>query len=111
MPVDTMLSVASGVIAGYFGLSVIVFGVRPLVEFVVKPFAAELPFTKALTWVLGTCLMVMVFYEVGSVWITILSPGDLARQQALMKAWIASNFAGFLVYALVPSIEKKLRRK
>ena len=110
MAIDLILTIISGVIVGYFGLTVIVFGARALADFSIKPFDGNLLTVRIITSILGTCLLTMVLYEVGFVWTLMFAASNPGRHQELIRAWIGSSFVGFLAFSLIVFLENTLRK-
>ena len=114
MTTDPILGLLTGFVVGYLFIPFVILSGRAA-DFIWVPTEAklnqQLSFTKGLTTLVLFVFLIVVLVVIGDVILkyTALSNPDLRGE--LGKFAALGIFVGVLTYAIVPSIERKLRRR
>ena len=101
-----------GVSAGIVSYPVMIMLVGPLVKFAMRPWGTErLPFTSAVFAIAALVFLIFAFFGIAAIWTKLSVDGSGSEWKPMARFWGMGWFAGLCLFALIPGIERKLRRR
>jgi hypothetical protein len=101
-----------GVSAGIVSYPVMIMLVGPLVKFAMRPWGAEkLPFTFAVFAIAALAFLIFAFFGIAAIWTKLSVDASGSEWKPMARFWGMGWFAGLCLFALIPGIERKLRRQ
>ena len=106
------MQLALGVSAGIISFPVMILLVGPLVRLAMRPWGTEkLPFTFAVFAIAALVFLIFAVFGIAAIWTKLSVDGSGSEWKPMARIWLIGWFAGLCLFALVPGIERKVRRR
>ena len=112
LTVQETLLFALGLASGVVFYPVVFMFVAPIVLAAIRPWGKErLPVTMAVFGVAALFFLMFTFFGLPAIWVRFSMDATGADWKSTYQIWGMGWFLGFCLFALVPAIERALRRR
>ena len=112
LTVQEMLLIALGIASGIVFYPIVFMFVGPIVRAAVQPWGKEpLPITMAVFALAAVFFLMFTFFGLPAIWVRFSMDATGGDWKSTYQLWGMGWFLGFALFALVPAVERALRRR
>lgn len=112
LTVQETLLIALGVVSGIVFYPIVFMFVAPIVQAAVQPWGKDrLPITRAVFALAAVFFLMFTFFGLPAIWVRFSMDATGGDWKSTYQLWGTGWFLGFCLFALIPAVERALRRR